>query len=62
MARSKQKQPKKVTAAEKQIGERIAAFRKMPSLIQASPEAHSRRLRQGCWLAAAEQHVTYSSA
>src|SRR5829696_218159 len=34
MARSKQKQPKKVTAAEKQIGERIAAFRKMRGISQ----------------------------
>src|SRR5215217_1184919 len=34
MARSKQKQPKQVTAAEKQIGERIAAFRKMRGISQ----------------------------
>jgi transcriptional regulator with XRE-family HTH domain len=34
MARSKQQQPKQVTAAEKQIGERIAAFRKMRAISQ----------------------------
>src|SRR4051812_15679265 len=34
MARSKPKQPKQVTAAEKQIGERIAAFRKMRGISQ----------------------------
>jgi transcriptional regulator with XRE-family HTH domain len=34
--RSKHKQPKQVTAAEKQIGERIAAFRKMRGISQSA--------------------------
>jgi hypothetical protein len=36
MARSKQKQTKQVTAAEKQVGERIAAFRKLRGISQGS--------------------------
>ena len=34
MRRSKQRQPKRVTEAEKQIGQRIAAFRKIKGLSQ----------------------------
>jgi DNA-binding XRE family transcriptional regulator len=34
MARSKQRNPKRVTAAEKQIGERIALLRKIKGLSQ----------------------------
>jgi transcriptional regulator with XRE-family HTH domain len=34
MARSKQKQTKQVTLAEKQVGERIAAFRKLRGISQ----------------------------
>jgi len=34
MARSKQKQTKQVSLAEKQVGERIAAFRKLRGISQ----------------------------